>query len=146
MPSTIVVGADCRQQKLSGATFSGRRRPTFCFPTKKIAEASLLLLLHTYGRLFPGRKITAMSTTTAPPRQINTDVRRRTVLPTTLQNLAHLSASSANELPSNEYLDKIEEELNRKVDADMDMLVDGMAELVKLSQVCLRCNFFSSPQ
>ncbi|KAM0789750.1 hypothetical protein ACM66B_006605 [Microbotryomycetes sp. NB124-2] len=85
----------------------------------------------------------ATSTTALPPRQ--TDVRRRAVLPRTLQNMqqsqSSLSASSSNpllsafELPSDEYLDKLEEELNRKVDQDTETLVEGMAELVKMAHI-----------
>ena len=75
------------------------------------------------------------------PANARTDVRRRTVLPTTLQNMhnAHITGAAAagNELPSEEYLDAIEEELNRKVDADTEILVEGMAELVKMSKVGL---------
>lgn len=64
------------------------------------------------------------------------DVRRRTVAPTTLQNLIAAAATKTHsELPSEEYLDKMEEELNRKVDVETDVLVEGMAEMVKLSQV-----------
>lgn len=77
-----------------------------------------------------------MSTNKAPPRA--TDVRRRTVLPTTLQNMhnaAVAGAAAGNELASEEHLDAIEEELNRKVDADTEVLVEGMAELVKMSKV-----------
>lgn len=43
------------------------------------------------------------------------------------------------ELNSDEYLDKMEEELNRKVDADTEVLVDGMAELVRMTKVSLSC-------
>ena len=84
------------------------------------------------------------------PRQ--TDVRKRTVLPTTLQNMrtsaiggvagpagagAGAGAGGGLELSSDEYLDKMEEELNRKVDGDTEVLVDGMAELVRMTKV--RC-------
>lgn len=70
------------------------------------------------------------------PQSRASDVRRRTVLPTTLQNLAHTTSSSTQpELLSEEYLDKMEEELNRKVDVDTEVLVEGMAELVKHAQV-----------
>ncbi|KAK4051592.1 hypothetical protein OIV83_002732 [Microbotryomycetes sp. JL201] len=84
----------------------------------------------------------AGSSTSIPPRQ--TDVRRRAVLPKTLQNMqqtqASLSASSnpllaALDLPSDEYLDKLEEELNRRVDQDTETLVEGMADLVKMAHI-----------
>lgn len=60
------------------------------------------------------------------------------MLPTTLQNMhnaAVAGAAAGNELASEEHLDAIEEELNRKVDADTEVLVEGMAELVKMSKV-----------
>ncbi|KAK4056412.1 hypothetical protein OIO90_002555 [Microbotryomycetes sp. JL221] len=89
---------------------------------------------------------TTSNTGPVPPRQ--TDVRRRTVLPKTLQNMQAAAASRGGnrgagegssgaddvlavlELPSEEYLDKIEEELNRRVDQDTETLVEGMAELI----------------
>lgn len=78
-----------------------------------------------------------------PPRA--SDVRRRTVAPTTLQNLIAAAATKTySELPSEEYLDKMEEELNRKVDLETEVLVEGMAEMVKISQVRLRPSFPSS--
>lgn len=77
-----------------------------------------------------------MSTTTNK----TSDTRRRTVAPTTLQSFtnarnATTSTSEADALNSEEYLDKMEEELNRKVDADVEVLVEGMAELVKMTKV-----------
>ncbi|CEQ43067.1 SPOSA6832_04960 [Sporobolomyces salmonicolor] len=66
-----------------------------------------------------------------------TDVRRRTVLPTTLQNLRSAASSAAAELdlPSDEYLDKLEEELNRKVDQEVEGLVEGFKELIALARL-----------
>lgn len=77
-----------------------------------------------------------MSSSTAP-KQRQSDVRRRAVLPTTLQNLKLAAAQSepTTQLAADDFLDKMEEELNRKVDADVDALVEGMAELVKVHQV-----------
>ena len=73
----------------------------------------------------------------APQRQ--TDVRKRTVLPTTLQNLRSTASSSSQAeldlLNSDEYLDKLEEELNRKVDGEVDGLVEGLKELIALARV-----------
>ncbi|GAA5908883.1 hypothetical protein JCM8208_005608 [Rhodotorula glutinis] len=66
----------------------------------------------------------------APPRQ--TDFRRRTVLPSTQRNLGQ-GAAPGLDLSSDEYLDRIEEELNRRVDTDTTSLVDGMRDLVGLS-------------
>ncbi|BGP43609.1 hypothetical protein JCM10450v2_007783 [Rhodotorula kratochvilovae] len=75
------------------------------------------------------------STGTAAPRQ--TDFRRRTVLPSTHHNLrtGTNTHGDALDLPSDEYLDRIEEELNRRVDADAQSLVDGMRDLVALARL-----------
>ncbi|GAA6004628.1 uncharacterized protein JCM10292_005697 [Rhodotorula paludigena] len=72
---------------------------------------------------------------TAPSAR-QTDFRRRTVLPSTLQNLrTTTSQTSALELTSDEYLDRVEEELNSVVDKETDSLVDGMRELVALARL-----------
>lgn len=77
----------------------------------------------------------------APPvtSQRQTDVRKRTILPTTLQNLRSTASSSSQAeldlLNSDEYLDKLEEELNRKVDGEVDGLVEGLKELIALARV-----------
>lgn len=63
-----------------------------------------------------------------------TDVRKRTVLPSTLQNV-RAPGQPQLELPSDAYLDREEEELNRRVDAHVEQLVDGMKDLVQLAQV-----------
>lgn len=79
----------------------------------------------------------------APPAtsQRQTDVRKRTILPTTLQNLRSTASSSSQAeldlLNSDEYLDKLEEELNRKVDGEVDGLVEGLKELIALARVSL---------
>ena len=39
------------------------------------------------------------------------------------------------EVSSEEYLDRFEEELHRKVDAEMEILVDGLGDCVRLSKV-----------
>lgn len=85
-----------------------------------------------------------MSTLAPPPpkKPRASDVRRRAVLPTTLQNLhaaanASTAAGAGPQLQADDFLDKVEEELNRKVDHDVDVLVEGMAELVKVHQVSL---------
>jgi hypothetical protein len=74
-----------------------------------------------------------------------TDVRKRTVLPTTLQNLRsndnnHNSQSGGgggefDTLSSDAYLDKLEEELNRKVDGEVEGLVQGLKDLIALARV-----------
>ncbi|GAA5834603.1 hypothetical protein JCM11251_007051 [Rhodosporidiobolus azoricus] len=82
-----------------------------------------------------------------PPAKapVQTDVRsRRAVPPSTLQNLRLNSTTGGGaggagrgelDLTSDEYLDKVEEELNRRVDADVDSLVEGMKELVHLARL-----------
>ncbi|GAA5973933.1 hypothetical protein JCM11641_001228 [Rhodosporidiobolus odoratus] len=80
-----------------------------------------------------------MAASAAPPAKPahQTDFRRRAVLPSTLSSLrANPSASAAGaEVTSEEYLDRIEEELNRRVDGDVEQLVEGMRELVGLARV-----------
>ena len=67
-----------------------------------------------------------------------TDVSRPSALP-----VAHLSnkrdphAQSLIEQDSKTYLDNIEEEWNKRVDAEIETLVDGMVDLVGLASVCL---------
>lgn len=64
-----------------------------------------------------------------------TDVSRPAALP-----MAHLlQRSTTNQASidqsSNEYLDTVEEEWNKKVDSEVDTLVDGMVDLVSLASV-----------
>lgn len=65
-----------------------------------------------------------------------TDVSRPSALPT-----ANLQRSGATkklvDQNSAEYLDLIEEEWNKKVDMEVDTLVDGMVDLVSLASVSL---------
>lgn len=78
-----------------------------------------------------------------PSAARQTDVRKRTILPQTLQNLRSTASSSGqaelDQLNSDEYLDKLEEELNRKVDGEVDGLVEGLKELIALARVSLYC-------
>jgi mediator of RNA polymerase II transcription subunit 22 len=85
-----------------------------------------------------------MSTLPPPSSARQTDVRKRTVLPTTLQNLRSTTSASGpgsssqaelDQLNSEEYLNKLEEELNRKVDGEVEGLVEGLKELVALARV-----------
>lgn len=73
----------------------------------------------------------------------HTDVSRPSALPTA-NLLARPRAEAHNqaiaEQRSDEYLDGVEEEWNKKVDAEVDTLVDGMVDLVGLASVCLGCN------
>ncbi|GAA5932708.1 hypothetical protein JCM3775_002215 [Rhodotorula graminis] len=68
----------------------------------------------------------------APPPPRQTDFRRRAVLPSTQRNVGQ-GAAGGLDLSSDEYLDRIEEELNRRVDHDTLSLVDGMRDLVALA-------------
>ena len=63
-----------------------------------------------------------------------TDVSRPSALPTA--NLSHRGgAQSIVDQNSAEYLDGIEEEWNKKVDMEVETLVDGMVDLVSLASV-----------
>jgi len=62
------------------------------------------------------------------------DVSRPSALPTA--NLQRNTGSqSFVDQNSSEYLDAIEEEWNKKVDAEVEILVDGMVDLVSLASV-----------
>ncbi|KAJ3506331.1 hypothetical protein NLJ89_g6928 [Agrocybe chaxingu] len=64
-----------------------------------------------------------------------TDVSRPSALPTA--NVLQRSTGSQSIVDQNsaEYLDTIEEEWNKKVDAEVDILVDGMVDLVSLASI-----------
>lgn len=63
-----------------------------------------------------------------------TDVSRPSALPTAnLQRTA--TAQSLVDQNSSEYLDAIEEEWNKRVDMEVETLVDGMVDLVTLASV-----------
>src|ERR1700722_4709583 len=65
-----------------------------------------------------------------------TDVSRPSALPTA--NLQRgISSQSIADQNSAEYLDEVEEEWNKKVDAEVETLVEGMVDLVGLASV--RC-------
>ena len=68
-----------------------------------------------------------------------TDVSRPSALPTAnllARPRAEAHAQAIAEQRSDEYLDGVEEEWNKKVDAEVDTLVDGMVDLVGLASVC----------
>lgn len=69
----------------------------------------------------------------------DTDVSRPSALPSAnLQRTgAQVVQQSLSAQNSAQYLDSIEEEWNKKVDAEVDILVDGMADLVSLASVSL---------
>ena len=64
-----------------------------------------------------------------------TDVSRPSALPTA--KLLQRQAQPLVDQDSNEYLDAIEEEWNKKVDVEIETLVDGMADIVSLASVCV---------
>jgi mediator of RNA polymerase II transcription subunit 22 len=61
-----------------------------------------------------------------------TDVSRPSALPTA--NLLHRSHSLTDQ-NSSQYLDAIEEEWNKKLDMEIETLVDGMVDLVSLASI-----------
>ena len=69
-----------------------------------------------------------------------TDVSRRAALPTA--SLLPRSSAPTIDQDSDAYLAAIEEEWNKKVDAEVDTLVDGMVDIVSLAAVF---PFSSSP-
>ena len=64
-----------------------------------------------------------------------TDVSRPSALPTA--NLSQRTTASQSSVDQNsaEYLDAIEEEWNKKVDMEVETLVDGMVDLVSIASV-----------
>ncbi|TEB25153.1 hypothetical protein FA13DRAFT_1817547 [Coprinellus micaceus] len=71
---------------------------------------------------------------------MDTDVSRPAALPTA--NLRHTTSQHpALDLTSAEYLDSIEEEWNKKVDAEVETLVDGMVDLVNLASIASKDKF-----
>jgi len=64
-----------------------------------------------------------------------TDVSRPSALPTA--NFLHRGTGPQSIVDQNsaEYLDGIEEEWNKKVDTEVEMLVDGMVDLVSLASI-----------
>ncbi len=64
-----------------------------------------------------------------------TDVSRPSALPSA--NLLPRASQPTIDQNSDEYLDAIEEEWNKKVDVEVETLVDGMVDLVSLASVCI---------
>ncbi|KAI0343091.1 hypothetical protein BDW22DRAFT_1356663 [Trametopsis cervina] len=62
-----------------------------------------------------------------------TDVSRPSALPTA--SLLSRSSQPTVDQNSDEYLDAIEEEWNKKVDAEVETLVDGMVDLVSIASI-----------
>ncbi|SCZ97984.1 BZ3500_MvSof-1268-A1-R1_Chr3-3g06500 [Microbotryum saponariae] len=77
-----------------------------------------------------------------PHHPPSTDVRRRTTQPQTLQQAqtsttTHLPLSSAllNDLDSQASLDNMEAELNKTVDTEVEVLAEGIVELVRCAVI-----------
>lgn len=66
-----------------------------------------------------------------------TDASRPSALPTA--NIGVRPYESAPQVSSEEFLGNIEEEWNKKVDADVETLVDGMVDLVSIASVTDPC-------
>ncbi|KZW02796.1 hypothetical protein EXIGLDRAFT_601213 [Exidia glandulosa HHB12029] len=68
-----------------------------------------------------------------PPQ---TDVSRPAALArATLQTSSRLQQQALLEQPSDEYLDGIEEEWNRRLDIEVETLVEGMSDLVAIASI-----------
>ena len=66
-----------------------------------------------------------------------TDVSRPSALPTA--KLLQRQAKPSVDQNSDEYLDAIEEEWNKRVDVEIETLVDGMVDIVALAAVRMYC-------
>lgn len=64
-----------------------------------------------------------------------TDVSRPSALPTAKLSQRPTASQSSIDQNSAEYLDSIEEEWNKRVDMEVETLVDGMVDLVGLASV-----------
>ncbi|KIJ52610.1 hypothetical protein M422DRAFT_65041 [Sphaerobolus stellatus SS14] len=64
-----------------------------------------------------------------------TDASRPAALPTAKIGARPFDDEPVQTISSEEYLDQVEEEWNRKVDAEVDTLVDGMVDLVSIASV-----------
>ena len=73
-----------------------------------------------------------------PPQ---TDVSRPSALPTAKLLQRPAFNQDLVDQNSDEYLDAIEEEWNKKLDAEVEVLVDGMVDIVSLASVRLVCTF-----
>ncbi|KIK99167.1 hypothetical protein PAXRUDRAFT_823067 [Paxillus rubicundulus Ve08.2h10] len=67
-----------------------------------------------------------------PPQ---TDVSRPSALPTATLHQRNTASQALIDQNSDEYLDAIEEEWNKKLDAEVDFLVDGMVDIVSLASI-----------
>jgi len=76
-----------------------------------------------------------------PPQ---TDVSRPSALPTAKLLQRPTFNQALVDQNSDEYLDAIEEEWNKKLDAEVEVLVDGMVDIVSLASVRAACTSISS--
>ena len=65
-----------------------------------------------------------------------TDVSRPSALPSARLRPSASQVAALVDQSSAEYLDAIEEEWNKRVDTEVEVLVDGMVDLVGLASVC----------
>lgn len=75
-----------------------------------------------------------------PQRQkedFQTDAIRPTALPSASLTSAHALDESPADQTSDEYLNGVYEDWNKKVDAEIETLVDGMTDLVQIASVSL---------
>ncbi|KAF8169762.1 hypothetical protein BJ912DRAFT_1066991 [Pholiota molesta] len=70
-----------------------------------------------------------------------TDVSRPSALPTANFLQRGIGSQSIVDQNSAEYLDAIEEEWNKKVDMEVEILVDGMVDLVSLASIADKDKF-----
>ncbi|EPQ54344.1 hypothetical protein GLOTRDRAFT_78346 [Gloeophyllum trabeum ATCC 11539] len=64
-----------------------------------------------------------------------TDVSRPSALPSAKLTNRNRETRPFADLKSDEYLDSVEEEWNKRVDAEVDTLVEGMVDLVSLASI-----------
>ncbi|KAF9223516.1 hypothetical protein BS17DRAFT_145472 [Gyrodon lividus] len=64
-----------------------------------------------------------------------TDVSRPSALPTAALHQRSAVSQALVDQNSDEYLDAIEEEWNKKLDTEVDVLVDGMVDIVSLASI-----------
>jgi mediator of RNA polymerase II transcription subunit 22 len=75
-----------------------------------------------------------------PPQ---TDVSRPSALPTAKLLQRPTFNQALVDQNSDEYLDAIEEDWNKKLDVEVEVLVDGMVDIVSLASVSVACIFSS---
>ena len=66
-----------------------------------------------------------------------TDVSRPSALPSAKLRSKPSQAQALSEQSSAEYLDAVEEEWNKKIDVEIETLVDGMVDIVNLASVSI---------